>query len=180
MTLEEMKIKVLTMIEEYDEDADDLTNDEDIASKINSVINQIQNELTRFKKIPVYKVLSVKAGEEKKLSTIDTSIYQLKTIKDVDYDVFDDLIIFNEDGDAKVFYYKYPTKIDKDTDNSYSFELSTDLLEIMPYGVAGDLLKSDVSSNYGVVYYNRYREMLKELDPRYNLGDVSVEGGVDF
>ena len=180
MTLEEMKIKVLTMIEEYDEDADELTNDEDIASKFNSVVNQIQNELTRFKKIPAYKVLSVKAGEEVKLNTIDTSIYQLKTIKEVDYDIFDDLIIFNEDGDAKVFYYKYPTKIDSNTDNSYTFELSTDLLEIMPYGVAGDLLKSDVSSNYGVVYYNRYREMLKELDPRYNLGNVSVEGGVDF
>ena len=52
MTLEEMKIKVYSLIEEYSEDAAELTEDEDLAAKMNSVINQIQNELTRFKKIP--------------------------------------------------------------------------------------------------------------------------------
>jgi hypothetical protein len=180
MTLEEMKIKVLTLIEEYDEEADDLTLDTDIATKLNGVINQIQNELTRFKKIPKYKVLSVKKGEEMKLSAIDPQIYQLKTIKDVDYELFDDLVIFGEDGQAKLFYYKYPETINQDTSDTYTFEITNDLLEIMPYGVAGDLLKSDVSSNYGVVYYNRYRELLKELDPRYNLGGLSVEGGCDI
>ena len=49
MTLEEMKQKVYSMIEEYNENADDLTDDEDLAMKMNSIINQVQNELSRYK-----------------------------------------------------------------------------------------------------------------------------------
>lgn len=50
MTLEEMKIKTYSLIEEYNEDSDDLTEDNDLATKMNSVINQIQNEICRYKK----------------------------------------------------------------------------------------------------------------------------------
>ena len=50
MTLEEMKIKTYSLIEEYNEDSDDLTEDNDLAIKMNSVINQIQNEICRYKK----------------------------------------------------------------------------------------------------------------------------------
>ena len=48
----------------------------------------------------------------------------------------------------------------------------------MPYGVAADLLKSDVSSEYGAVYATRYESMKQELDPRYALPMISIEGGV--
>jgi hypothetical protein len=54
------------------------------------------------------------------------------------------------------------------------------VLEIMPFGVAGDLLKSDVSANYGSVYSARYNEMLQMLDPRYQMGSVYIEGGVNI
>lgn len=179
MTLEDMKIKVYALIEEYSEDEDDLTEDEDLATKMNGVINQIQNELARFKKITAYKTVEVTEGQEMKLTEIDKNIYQLNIIRDVDYDTMGDLIIFNEDGTAKIYYYKYPEQIDIDTSDEYTFELSRDLLEIMPYGVAGDLLKSDVSSDYGQIYSQRYREMINELDPRYGMGGVVIEGGID-
>lgn len=178
MTLEEMKQKVYAMIEEYSEDADDLTEDEDLAAKINTVINQIQNELIRYKKIPAYTTREVKEGEEIALSDIDSMIYQLNNIRGVSYDTMDNRVTFEEDGEAKIYYYKYPKKIDMDTDDDYKFELSTDLLEIMPYGVAADLLKSDVSSQYGSVYAARYREMLQQLDPRYGTGAVELSGGI--
>ena len=55
-----------------------------------------------------------------------------------------------------------------------------DVLEIMPYGVAADLLKSDVSSNYGQMYAKRYEELKQTLDPRYSLTMVSCEGGIDI
>ena len=71
-----------------------------------------------------------------------------------------------------------PKQINNDTEDDYKFELSTDILEIMPYGVAGDLLKSDVSSNYGAIYFARYREMIKELDPRYSVGSAYIDGGI--
>ncbi len=177
MTLEEMKQKVYAMIEEYSDEADDLTEDEDLATKMNGVINQIQNEVARLKKIPANKTMAVNEGDETTLSKIDSNMYQLYNIRGVDYDTMNDLIIFNESGTAKIYYFKYPTQITNDTPDDFKFELSRDVLEIMPYGVAGDLLKSDVSSQYGAVYTARYQQLLSELDPRYNMGSVSLGEG---
>lgn len=178
MTLGEMKRKVFSLIEEYSEDADNLTEDEDFALKINDVINQIQTELTRFKKIPANKTLEVTEGQEINMKDVDNMIYQLNVIKGISYDLVGDSIIFNEDGEAKVYYYKYPKQINAETPDEYKFELTTDLLEIMPYGVAGDLLKSDVSSQFGSVYSNRYNEMLNALDSRYSGLAVEFSGGI--
>lgn len=179
MTLEEMKTKVYSLIEEYNEESDTLTDDEDLSTKMNSVINQIQNEISRFKKINAYKTMEVKKDQEITLQSIDSNIYQLNIIKEVDYELYGDTIHFNEDGIAKILYYKYPKQINNDTDDSYKFELSTDVLEIMPYGIAGDLLKSDVSSGYGRIYSDRYTQMIQQLDPRNSLGSVYIEGGID-
>lgn len=178
MTLEEMKRKVYSLIEEYSEDADELTEDEDLALKMNDVINQIQTELTRFKKIPANKTMTVQKDQEISLKNIDDMIYQLNIIKGISYDTVGDNIIFNEDGEAKIYYYKFPKQINADTPDTYKFELTTDLLEIMPYGVAADLLKSDVSSQFGSVYSNRYKEMLNMLDPRYSNFAIEFSGGI--
>lgn len=180
MTLEDLKIKIYSMIEEYSEDADDLTQDEDLALKMNSVINQIQNEICRLKKLPAYITLEVEDGQEIEINDISDDFYQLNLIKGVDFDTIENRIIFNEKGIAKIYYYKYPTQINQDTEDDFELELPIDLLEIIPYGVAGDLLKSDVSSQYGTVYSARYKEMLQTLDPRYNSNSVYIEGGVNI
>lgn len=179
MTLAEMKEKVYSLIEEYSEDNDALTEDEDLAQKMNGVINQIQNELARYKKIPGYTTIQVQEGQEMEFSDIDERIYQLNIIRGVDADTIANRVVFNEDGTARIYYYKYPEQITSETDDEYTFELSTDVLEIMPYGVAGDLLKSDVSSQYGTIYSNRYRELISQLDFRYGTGFVEIEGGVE-
>lgn len=179
MTLTEMKEKVYSLIEEYSEDNDSLTEDEDLAQKMNSVINQIQNELCRYKKIPGYKTLQVTEGQEMEFKDIDENIYQLNIIRGVEAETIANRVVFNEDGTAKIYYYKYPEQITNETDDDYTFELSTDVLEIMPYGVAGDLLKSDVSSQYGTIYSNRYKELISQLDFRYGTGFVEIEGGVE-
>ena len=84
-----------------------------------------------------------------------------------------------ESGTAEIDVFVYPERItEKTKDKAYEFELSNDVLEIMPYGIAADLLKSDVSTEYGVVYANRYREMLSELDPRYQMNSIYIDGGV--
>lgn len=179
MTLEEMKEKVYTLIEEYNEDSDDLTDDTDFAGKMNHVINQIQNELARFKKIKGYTTKEVLEGDTVDLKDIDKNMYQLDIVKDVDSELIGNTILFKEDGTARIYYFKYPKQIDNDTPDNYKFDLSDDVLEIMPYGVAGDLLKSDVSSQYGAVYSKRYEELKQNLDPRYALGSFYIEGGID-
>ena len=178
MTLEEMKIKIYSMIEEYSEGADNLTEDEDFALKINSVINQIQNEICRIKKLPAYVTKEVEEGQELLFTDIAKDIYQLNIVKGVDTDTLSDRIICNETGTAKIYYYKYPEQIDIETDDDFEIKLSIDVLEIIPYGVAGDLLKSDVSSQYGTIYSARYKELLQQLDPRYNANSVYIDGGV--
>ena len=52
MTLKEMKQKVLGLIEELNPNSELLTDDPDIATKINDVINQVIFELVRMKKLP--------------------------------------------------------------------------------------------------------------------------------
>lgn len=179
MTLEELKIKVYSLIEEYSEDADDLTEDEDLALKMNSVINQIQNELARFKKIEEYTTVEGTEGSVIDFKDVDDNLYQLNIVRGLNCEIIGQKIKFNETGTAEVYYYKYPTQIDIDTEDSQELDLSIDVLEIMPYGVAADLLKSDVSSNYGQIYAERYRELKNELDPRYALGSVYVDGGIE-
>jgi hypothetical protein len=182
MTLEEMKLKVYALIEEYSENADELTEDEDLALKMNSVINQIQNELARMKKIEEYTTVEGEKGSVVDFKDIDENLYQLNIVRGLDAEIIGQKIKFNETGTAEVYYYKYPTQINQDTDDTQEIDLSIDALEIMPYGVAADLLKSDVSSNYGQVYAARYQEMKNELDPRYAMGAVYIDTSntVDF
>lgn len=179
MTLQEMKKKVLGLIEELNPSSPALTDDPDIATKINDVINQIQNELARIKKISAKKEIEVIDNNEIDLKDVDNNLYQLNIVRGVENVILGDTIVFNGKGTAKIYYYKYPTQITSSTDDTYEFELSQDLLEIMPYGVAGDLLKSDISANYGQVYSSRYEQLKQQFDPRYHTGSIYIDTGGD-
>jgi len=179
MTLREMKDRVLSLIEEVNENSEYLTDDVDIQAKINYVIDTINHELARIKKIAVQDTTKVKVNEEMNLYDDYKDFYKLKTITGVRYELFDNIVTFKEDGTATIRYWKYPKKIDKDTeDETYVFENSMDVLEIMPYGIAADLLKSDVSAQYGKVYEQRYQQALNMLDINTS-GVATIEGGLD-
>lgn len=180
MTLEEMKLKVYSIIEEYSEDADDLTEDEDLAAKMNSCINMIMNEMSRLKKIDAYTTVEVTEDQNSALTDLASDLYQLNLIRGVEYEIIGNRVIFSEDGTAEIYYYKYPTQITNETEDSYSFELDTEALEIMPYGVAGLLLASDVSNNYGQIYTNLYKEKISQLDSRRTMNSVTFSGGINI
>ena len=185
MTLEEMKKKVLGLIEELNPQSALLTDDVDISAKINSVINQIQYELARMKKIASYIEIPVTEGTfitfEDIAKKSGYEVYQLDIIRGIDYEMKAQGTVIKvlETGTAEVEFFRYPEMITDKTKNSYEFELSQDALEVMPYGVASDLLKSDVSANYGEVYTNRYETMLNRLDHRYSMPRISIEGGIN-
>ena len=186
MTLKEMKKKILSMIEELDTSNESLTSDPDIELKMNDVINQVMYELARIKKIPDYVEMNVQEGDLIRFEDIaDESgyeVYQLDTVYGVGHEMKAQGTIIKalESGVLEIEYFRYPEKITEKNSAKYEFELSEDALEIMPYGVAGDLLKSDVSTEYGAIYSNRYEQMLQRLDTRYSIGSFSVEGGVDI
>ena len=184
MTLQEMKKKVLGLIEEINPDSEYLTDDPDIATKFNDVTNQIMYELARMKKIPKWVEFDVSDGDTVDFSYIEKKcgyeVYQVGLVSGVSYLIKANGTVFKmlESGKAEFDVYVYPERITEKTNGSYEFELSPDVLEIMPYGIAGDLLKSDVSSEYGSVYSTRYETMLQRLDPRYQTGFITIEGGV--
>ena len=184
MTLKEMKIKVLALIEELNPNTALLTDDPDIATKINSVINQILFELARMKKISKYVELEVKKGDLIEFADIEKAcgyeVYQISNVCGVIYTPKANGTILKilEDGTAEIDCYVYPERITDKTKDTYEFELSADALEIMPYGVAADLLKSDVSAEYGNIYATRYESMKQLLDPRNQMTSVYIEGGV--
>lgn len=186
MNLKEMKKKVLALIEELNPNTALLTDDPDIATKINDVINQILFELARIKKIPKYVELEVSKGDRISFADIEKEcgyeIFQLYNVCGVSYESKANGTILKilEDGIAEIDCFVYPERITNKTNDNYEFELSADALEIMPYGVAADLLKSDVSAEYGNIYATRYESMKQMLDPRYALPMISIEGGVNI
>lgn len=184
MTFKEMKEKVLGMIEELNPNSALLTDDPDIATKFNDVTNQIMFELARMKKIPKYVEMEVSKGDVVEFADIEQEcgyeIYQIGLVSGVNYSSKANGTILKmlESGTAEIDVFVYPERITSKTSDNYEFELSPDALEIMPYGIAGDLLKSDVSTEYGAIYANRYESMLQRLDPRYQMTSIYIEGGV--
>lgn len=184
MTLLEMKKKVLALIEELNPLSEYLTDDPDIQAKINEVTNQILYEMARFKKIPKYVEIEVNEGDTLEFADIEKEcgyeIYQIDLVCGVRYvpKANGTVLKMLESGTAEIDCFVYPERITEKTKGTYEFEVSNDVLEIMPYGIAGDLLKSDVSTEYGQIYSNRYQEMLSRLDHRYQMPTCYIEGGV--
>lgn len=185
-TYKEMKQKVLSLIEEYNPDSEYLTDDPDIAGKFYAVTNQVMYELARMKKIPKYVEMDVSKGDLIEFEDIEEEcgyeVYQIGMVAGVNYipKANGTVLKILESGTAEIDIFVYPEKITEKTKDKYEFELSADVLEIMPYGIAADLLKSDVSAEYGKVYAARYKEMLQMLDPRYQMASIYIEGGVDI
>ena len=186
MNLKEHKRKTLALIEELNKDNESLTDDPDIEAKFNDVTNQVMFELARVKKIAKYVEFPVTAGSLLTFEDIGREvgydIYQLATVGGVNISFKADGTVIKvlESGTIEVECYVYPERITDETPDNYEFELSADVLELMPYGVAADLLKSDVSSEYGGVYSARYETMLQRLDPRNHVTSIYIDGGVSI
>lgn len=185
MNLYELKKKTLGLIEEVNPNSELLTDDPDISTKFNDVANMVMFELARLKRIPKYVELKVSAGDQITFEDIEKEcgyeVYQISTVCGVKYTpkANGTILKVQESGTMEIDVFVYPERItEKTKDKAYEFELSNDVLEIMPYGIAGDLLKSDVSAEYGTIYSTRYEAMLQRLDPRYHMTSIYIEGGV--
>jgi hypothetical protein len=185
MNLFEMQKKYLSLIEEVNPNSEHLTDDPDIAAKQIEVVNQIMFEMARHKKIPKYVEIEVTEGQKVDFDDIGAEcgyeVYQINTVCGVDYVPKADGTVLKilGNGTIEIDCFVYPERITEKTNaKAYEFELSPDVLEIMPYGIAADLLKSDVSAEYGSVYATRYETMKQRLDPRYNMGTFTIDGGI--
>ena len=114
--------------------------------------------------------------------------YQLKTVRfepSIDnefycgsfFETIGNFVKFKLNGTATFFYYKYPTIIDEDTADDFKLELDQDALNIAPTGIAGTILMTDISNQYGAVFLNNYEQMLQRLDSRGSDTLVQFKGG---
>ena len=179
MTLGENKKVTLALIEEYTPENVHLTDDEDIAIRINFAYATNYQELSTYKKILKTKVL--KEITEDTLEegyteySLPSNMYQLKNVMAVDennkpantdyYTVGKKKIYINNQSNYQYVleYYAYPTLIDEDTDDDFVLELDQDVLMILPYAVASDILKTDPSADY-TAFQARYKSMLENLN----------------
>ena len=197
MTAKEMKIKTFSLIEEYFPELNKLAEDEDVLYKINSVINAIQMDLMQLRKINGYKELYVNKTDDRdiNLKNLIPNLYQIKNIvldNNLEYNMPDEVTLTipdNYEGKIKIYYYQLPKLMvltfdtEEDSinyDKTFTFDLDNLLLEIMPYGIASDLLKMDMISNYGKYFQEEYMMRKNQIDPRYTGGQVIFEGGVDI
>ncbi len=184
MTLGELKRKVFALIEELDVNKKELTADPDLALKINDVVCQVLYEVARHKKIPKYVEFEVHAGDLISFEDIEKAvgypIYQVSLFSGVDYEPKANNTIFKitESGTAEVDCFVFPEHIDHKTKDNFELELSPDVLEVAVYGIAADILKADVSTEYGSIYATRYESMKQTLDPRHAMNMVTVVGGI--
>ena len=186
MTHKELKKKTLALIEELNPNSEALTDDPDIAAKYIDVTNQVMYEVARMKKLPKYMEREVEEGDIVTFEDIreecGREVYQLGTVYDVKHSQKANGTVLKmlESGTVGIDFYVYPERITEENAEEYEFELPSDCLEIMPYGIAADLLKSDISAEYGSVYAQRYETLMQRLDPRYQMTTVFIEGGVMF
>ena len=180
MNLGELKQRVYKLIEEYTStDTTNYTLDPDYSTKFNTVANVILNELNYFVKKAVVETMTVKEGDEIQLDEELDRFFLLKRITGVKYSIIDRFVTFKEDGEAKIYYYQYPVQIKEDSDNETKIDLEPQAIECMIWGIASDILKMDVSNQYGAMFSSRYAELKGELDNRINQGNIHIEGGIN-
>ena len=196
MTAKEMKIKTFSLIEEYFPALTGLAEDEDVLYKINGVINSIQMDLMPLRKLNAVKEIEIEDGDSNivNLKTAITDLYQIKSIKFddvIEYEMPDEITLVLPEGfigTFKVYYYKLPSlmtltfesaEASAAYDSTYTFELDQVLLEIMPYGIAADLLKMDMISSYGKYFQEEYMMRKNQVDFRMSSGQIIFEGGLN-
>lgn len=201
MKLKEMKEKTFALIEELYPELSNLAEDEDVINKINGVVNSIQMDLMKFRKITANDEIEIELDDDRIIDLKDyDDIYQLNKVilipneEDMitTFNMIDNTTLEIDNsfaGTIRLYYYKYPTlcktMFNNDTerqneDNRYTFEIDPMLLEIMPYGIARDLLRLDMISNYGSYFERTYNDLIQRLDSRNTSGFITIEGGIDL
>lgn len=190
MTLGENKKIVLGLIEEYSNVNPKMTDDEDIALRLNLVYSTSYQELSEKKKILKTKILKEISNETQESGfteyTLPSSMYQMKNVIALD----ENNNIVNADyytvGKKKIFinnasnyqyileYYAYPTVINEETTDDFVLEIDQDAQMILPYMVASDILKTDPSADY-TAFLAEYRRKMQEMNTSISAPKVKIK-----
>jgi predicted protein tyrosine phosphatase len=176
MTLLE-NIKVfLALVDEFAPNNQYFTTDEDIQEKAKLLYNPVYQELANLKTNSKTKELSytytgqdeyeeVKLPNARKIKKI-FCLDEKNRPTSGDYFYISDEKVMLSKKDKTRFLCEYIPKVDQitlDTPDDYELTLSDELVAVLPYKVASDLLKTDPSADYQA-FERRANAMLQMLD----------------
>ena len=77
-----MKIKVFSLIEEYYPELSGMAEDEDVLNKINGVVNSIQLDLMKYRKLPANTEVDLKQNSSRVITLSEelSDLYQLNRV----------------------------------------------------------------------------------------------------
>lgn len=176
MTLGDIKKRTLALIEALDTSLLLLTDDIDFQKKINYCVDQIQTELSQIK--PITAKTSFTVTNSTLEQSLPSGFYQVDRLE-TNFFIYDSKIVFEKEGTYDMYYSKFPTTITADTADTVTMELTLDCLNAMPYGVASDMLKADVSTDYSV-YAKRYNDLLNQIRVGTTKSSVYVDDSVEY
>ena len=190
MTLGENKKITLALIEEYAPNNQYLTEDEDIAARLNLVYAPAYQELSQEKKILKTKVLKdiSEEGTGYEEYTLPSNMYQQKRVIAMDeennqvapdYYTLGRKIYISRASNYKYVleYFIYPTVITEETSDDFSLEIDQDAQMIVPYLVANDILKTDPSADY-TAFLSEYQRKMQAWDTARSSISITCEEGV--
>lgn len=182
MTLGQIKDTVMMLMDQYTPDSPP-TDDEETLAKLNTMIELAQVQLCQIKKREQRCMLLESQGQvdpETGMTTwpLPEDFYQLcrvtKDGEEVWAEIYGGQITAKPGQRALVMrYYAYPPTIDADTEDQTQLALDRDILQVLPYAVAADLLKADPSADYAA-FEQKYMGLLANLDPRQSRGRLLV------
>lgn len=176
MTLGDIKKRTLALIEALDTTLPLLTDDIDFQKKINYCVDQVQTELAQIK--PIIAKTSFTVTDSTLEQSLPSGFYQVDKLE-ANFYIYGSKIVFAEAGTYDMYYSKLPTVITADSLDTVTMELTNDCLNAMPYGVASDMLKADVSTDYSV-YAKRYNDLKDQIRIGTTKSSVFVDDSVEY
>lgn len=190
MNLGDNKKITLGLIEEYSPTNVYLTDDEDIAARLNLVYAPSYQHLSQIKKILKTETIDI-TDDTDSLEEYDlpSNLYQFKKLTALDSNnkeitpefkiIGKKIYIKQTPGKYIIEYNAYPTEITLATPNTFELEIDQDVQSLLPYLVANDILKVDPSADY-TAFYREYiaRRDLVLGERETTLSSAVVEEGI--
>lgn len=183
MNLGTLKDYAVQLIDEFS-NKEYKTDDDDIRVKLNNLFNMGQIELSNIRKIKRFLELEISDIDKYITYTLPENFKELIRVdgspnNEIKYRIQEDghekkiKVISQLLEKIEIEYYSTPSIIDDNTSDSYKFEIDLDAQMLLPYYVASDILKSDVSADY-TSFEAKYSNKLELLNVGKN-SDVSIE-----
>ena len=186
MTLSKIKEDAVKLIDEYSNNAN-LTDDEDIRLKLNNLCNLGQIELSLIKKIRRTYEFIIDEESETEYRTIELPDnfmeenrlrYFSSNNSILNYYIQDNKLKIYKDclGSFEFEYFAKPAEITNETSDDTELEIDLVAQQVLPYYVASDILKSDVSANYTAfeAKYNAKMEILMNSIKKEDNGLITI------